>query len=44
MILHIVDQDCVGFMSPKKLFCYHLPTPGRAGVQLGDDDTLQTYL
>jgi hypothetical protein len=32
-------------MSPQKLFfCYHLPTRGRAGVKLGDVDTLQTYL
>ena len=30
------DQDCVGSMSPQKLFCYHLPTRGRAGVKLGD--------
>ena len=44
MLLHIVDQDCVGFMSPKKLFCYHLPTRGRAGVKLGDVDMLQMYL
>ena len=44
MLLHKVDQDCVGFMSPQKLFCYHLPTRGRAGVKLGDADTLQTYL
>jgi hypothetical protein len=33
------------YMSPQKLFfCYHLPTQGRAGVKLGDVDTLQTYL
>ena len=45
MLLHILDQDCVGCMSPQKLlFCYHLPTRGRAGVKLGDVDTLQTYL
>ena len=44
MLLHNVDQDCVGFMPPQKLFCYHLPTRGRAGVNLGDADTLQTYL
>jgi hypothetical protein len=32
-------------MSPQKLlFCYHLPTRGRAGVKLGDADTSQTYL
>jgi hypothetical protein len=32
-------------MSPQKLlFCYHLPTQGRAGVKLGDADTSQTYL
>jgi len=37
MLLHILDQDCVGCMSPQKLlFCYHLPTRGRAGVKLGD--------
>ena len=37
MLLHIIDQDCVGCMSPQKLlFCYHLPTRGRAGVKLGD--------
>ena len=40
----MVDQVCVGFMSPQKLFCYHLPTRGRAGVKLGDADTSQTYL
>jgi hypothetical protein len=28
----------------KNYFCYHLPTWGRAGVKLGDADTLQTYL
>ena len=44
MLLHNVDQDCVSFMSPQKLFCYHLPTRGWAGVKLGDADTLQTYL
>ena len=45
MLLHKLDQDCVGCMSPKKLlFCYHLPTRGRAGVKLGDVDMLQTYL
>ena len=43
MLLHY-DQDCVGFMSPQNYFCYHLPTRGRAGVKLGDADTLQTYL
>ena len=42
MLLHIIDQDCVGFMSPQKLFYYHLPTRGRAGVKLGDADTSQT--
>jgi hypothetical protein len=32
-------------ISPQKLFfCYHLPSRGRAGVKLGDVDTLQTYL
>jgi hypothetical protein len=32
-------------MSPKKLlFCYHLPTQGRAGVKLGDADMSQMYL
>ena len=44
MLLHNIDQDCVGCMSPQKLFCYHLPTRGRAGVKLGDADALQTYL
>ena len=45
MLLHKLDQDCVGCMSPKKLlFCYHLRTRGRAGVKLGDDDMLQMYL
>jgi hypothetical protein len=43
-MLYMLDQDCVGFMSPQKLFFYHLPTRGRAGVKLGDADTLQTYL
>ena len=33
-----------GCMSPQKLFCYHLPTRGREGLNLGDADTLQTYL
>ena len=42
--LHFNDQVCVGSMSPQKLFCYHLPTRGRAGVKLGDGDTSQTYL
>jgi hypothetical protein len=28
----------------KNYFCYHLPTRGRVGVNLGDADTLQTYL
>jgi hypothetical protein len=32
-------------LSPQKLlFCYHLPTRGRAGVKHGDVDTSQTYL
>ena len=44
MLLHNADKVCVGFMSPQKLFCYHLPTRGRAGVKLGDADTSQTYL
>ena len=30
------DIKIVGCMSPQKLFCYHLPTRGRAGVKLGD--------
>ena len=40
----MIDQVCVGCMSPQKLFCYHLPTRGRAGVKLGDADASQTYL
>jgi hypothetical protein len=28
----------------KNYFCYHSPTRGRAGIKLGDADTLQTYL
>ena len=42
---YIYDQDCVGACHLKNyFFCYHLPTRGRAGVKLGDADTLQTYL
>ena len=44
MLLHNNGQDFVGFMSPQKLFCYHLPTRGRAGVKVGDANTSQTYL
>ena len=44
MLLHLVDQDCVGACHLKNYLCYHLPTRGRAGVKLGDVDTLQTYL
>ena len=31
-------------VTSKIIVCYHLPTRGRAGVKLGDDDTSQTYL
>jgi hypothetical protein len=42
---YIYDQGCVGACHLKNyLFCYHLPTRGRAGVKLGDADTSQTYL
>ena len=41
---YYLDHDCVGCISHQKLFCYHLPTRGRAGVKLGDADTFQTYL
>ena len=40
----MVDRVFVVCMSPQKLFFYHLPTRGRAGVKLGDTDTSQTYL
>ena len=41
----LYDQDYDGSMSPKKLFYfYRLPTRGRAGIKLGDADTLQMYL
>src|SRR3954465_5434137 len=30
-------------MPPQKLFFYHLPTRGRAGIKLGDVDTSKTY-
>ena len=36
--------DCVTACHLKNYFVYHLPTRGRAGVKLGDADTLQTYL
>ena len=29
----LLDQDCVGSMSLQKIFCYHLPTRGQAGIQ-----------
>ena len=38
------NLDCVGSMSPQKLFCYHLPTRVRVGVKLGDADTSKMYL
>src|SRR3954470_18201266 len=41
--LQMVGSLLRGCMSPKKLFFYHLPTRGRAGVKLGDADTLETY-
>jgi hypothetical protein len=42
---YIDDQDSVGACHLKNyLFCYHLPTRGRAGVKLGDADTSQTYV
>jgi hypothetical protein len=43
--LHIWSRLC-RCMSPQKLFllfCYHLPTRGRARVKLGDADTSPTY-
>ena len=40
----LLDQDCVGSMSLKKLFSYNLPTQGQAGINLGDVDMSQTYL
>jgi hypothetical protein len=44
-MLYLDDQDFDGACHLKKLFFgYHLPTRGRAGVKLGDVDTLQTYL
>ena len=39
-LIKIVSASC----HIKNYFCYHLPTRGRAGVKLGDADTLQTYL
>jgi hypothetical protein len=37
IMLYIVWTRLCWCMSPKKLlFCYHLPTRGRAGVKLGD--------
>ena len=45
MLLHKLDQDCDWLhVTSKIIVCYHLPTRGRAGVKLGDADTLQTYL
>ena len=35
---------CWLHVTSKIIVCYHLPTRGRAGVKLGDADTLQTYL
>ena len=50
-MFEVLDHSCnafaqyhVGARHLKNYFCYHLPTRGRAGVKLGDADTLQTYL
>ena len=41
---YYIDQAYVGSMSLQKLFRYHLPTRGLAGIKFGDVDTCQTYL
>ena len=36
--------NMLGSIPHKKFSFYHLPTRGRAGIKLGDDDTSPTYL
>ena len=41
----IIDQTCaVASIPHQKIYFYHLPTRGRAGIKLGDADTSPTYL
>ena len=44
LVSSVHDQDCDGACHLKNYSFYHLPTQGRAGVKLGDVDTLQMYL
>ena len=44
MLANGLDLYCEGACHLKNYSVYHLPTRGRAGVKLGDADTLETYL
>ena len=37
-------MNMLGNIPHQKFYFYHLPTRGRAGIKLGDDDTSRTYL
>ena len=46
--IHAMTRHMIKFMlgsiPHQKLFFYHLPTQGRAGIKLGDADTSPSYL
>ena len=44
IILHRFIKIMLGSISNKKLYCYHLPTLGQVGINLGNVDTSQMYL
>ena len=37
-------MNMIGSIPHQKFYFYHLPTPGRAGIKLGDADTSTAYL
>ena len=37
-------MNMLGNIPHQKIYFYHLPTRGRAGIKLGDADTSPTYL
>ena len=37
-------MNMLGSIPHQKIYFYHLPTRGRAGIKLGDDDTSPMYL
>ena len=43
-MIRYVIKIMLGSIPHKKLYFYHLPTRGQAGIKLGDADTSPSYL